>query len=880
MGTNENVIPIQIEDEMKESYITYAMSVIVSRALPDVRDGLKPVHRRILYAMHELSMTPDKPFKKSARVVGDVLGKYHPHGDMSIYNALVRLAQDFSMRYPVITGHGNFGSIDGDPPAAMRYTECRMANFAVELLQDLDKGTVDYQLNFDDTMDEPVVLPSVIPNLLMNGSSGIAVGMASNIPPHNLNEIIDVIDAYIEDKEIADEELIKYIKGPDFPTGGIIYGKEGIRKAYLTGRGKIKMRAKLDVDTLKSGKEAIIINEIPYQVNKKTLIEKIADLVKNKKLDGISNIRDESDRKHKVRVVIELKKNANVQVLINQLYKHTQLQDVFGIIMLALVDISKKDLPVLVEEELTLEALKQRYVDGDKSLLDGSPKVVPRIMTLKEVIVHYVRHRREIIIRRSLYELFKALYRAHILEGLLKAISNIDEVIKVIRASKSTEEARNSLIEIFDFSEDQAKEILNMRLSRLTALEHEKIVDERNKLLEKIDYLKALLKSEEQQYAKIKEEMALVKEKYADERKTDIVDSIDTIETEDLIPEEDMIVTISYGGYIKRLPANSYKNQKRGGVGVSGINVKNEDFVEHLIYASTHDYILFFSSAGRVFYLKVHELPEASKQARGKNIRLLLGLNSEENIKAYVCLREFNDTSYIIMATKNAVVKKCVTAAFQNARARGIIAINLDEGDELVQALLTTGNDDIMLCTKKGQGLRFNEKSIRSMGRAARGVRGIRLASDHKFIGNSQKIKLIYKKHEKVKPDSLIGMQIINDDNKLFVVTENGYGKTSLYKEFMPHGRGTAGQRYITLNAKTGTVASIHSVTNNDAVIIITSKGMIIKTEVQGISQIGRTASGVRLIRKKRSDFVQDAAVIVDDILNNNDEDENEQSEN
>ncbi len=795
--SNGNVILIPIEVEMKDSYITYAMSVIISRALPDVRDGLKPVHRRILYAMNEMGIIPSKAYKKSARIVGEVLGKFHPHGDAAVYNALVRMGQTFSMRSLLIDGQGNYGSVDGDMPAAMRYTEARMTNYSMELLRDIEKETVNTQLNFDDSLHEPVVLPAGVPNLLVNGSTGIAVGMATNIPPHNLAEVIDGVCAVIDDKDILVEKLMTYIKGPDFPTYGIIYGKEGISSAYLTGRGKVTVRAKVDVEIFKNDREALIITEIPYQVNKADLIIKIASLVKDKKIEGISDIRDESDRTG-MRIVIEIKKGANTKIILNLLYSHTSLQSVFGIIMLALVDNQ------------------------------------PKVLNLKEVITNYVAHRKEVIIRRTNFDLNKAEKRAHILEGLLIALANIDKIIALIRASDNANIARNGLINNFSLTEIQAQAILDMRLQRLTALEHGKIQEEYDKLLMLIKELKAILDSDDIQYRIMKDELLEMKSKYKTKRCTKIVPSLDSFETEDLIVKEDNVVTISIGGYIKRLPVSTYKKQKRGGVGVSGANVKQDDYIEHLLVASTHDYIMFFTNYGRTFYIKVHEIPESGRTTRGRSIKILLQLNEGEVVKAYVPVKDYNENRPIILVTKNGIIKRCVIRDFVNARTRGIKAMNLDEGDLLISAVLSNGKSDIVLCTKKGLALRLRENDIREMGRAARGVIGIRMK----------------------KGNEVIGMERVSSNKRLLIVSKNGYGKLTRFSTLQAHGRGTAGQIYLGVNKKTGDVATVHAVTLDEEVVIITSQGMVIKTAVKGISSFGRTASGVRLVNVKDNDFV------------------------
>ncbi len=796
----EEVIKVFIEDEMEKSYLTYAMSVIVSRALPDVRDGLKPVHRRILYSMFEQNLYPERASLKSARVVGDVLGKYHPHGDQSVYDAMVRMAQDFSMRYELVNGQGNFGSIDGDSPAAMRYTEAKLRPLGMEMLRDIDKNTVDYQPNFDDTLQEPSVMPSAIPNLLINGTTGIAVGMATNMAPHNLTEVINGTIAYIKNPKIDIEELIDIIPGPDFPTAGIIYGRKGLHDAFKTGKGRAVVRARIDTETLKNGREAIIVKQIPYRLNKSLLVEKIAELVKDRKIEGIADLRDESDR-NGIRIVIELKKNAVMNILLNNLYKHTQLQSTFSINNLALV------------------------------------KGMPKRLNLKQLIHYYVKHRKEVIIRRSMYELDKAEKRAHILEGLLIALDNIDEVIKLIRASDSPDEAKKGLVATFGLTEIQATEILQMRLSKLTALERDTIKEEYNKLVEKIKWLKELLASDEQQYEVITKELEEIKEKFGDDRKTEIVDSEEEgFDIEDLIKNEECIITISHGGYIKRVKKDTYNIQARGGKGVTSTNKKIDDFIEQLFVANTHDYLLFITNKGRAFYIKVHEIPESSRTARGKSIKLLLRLDGDEEIQSSLPLTEFNENTFIVMATQKGVIKRCVTKIFRNAKSRGIIGINLDDGDKVVSALITDGNEELVLYTRKGKALRFTEKSVRVVGRSARGVRGMRLKGE----------------------DYIIAMTKIYDDRSMLVLTEKGYGKRTEFSHFNPHGRGTSGQFYIKCTPKTGRVATVLPVSEDDDIMIITHAGMVIKVNAKHISKQGRTARGVRVISVKNNDIVVD----------------------
>ena len=794
------IIQRAIEDEMKESYLNYAMSVIVARALPDVKDGLKPIHRRILYAMNSLGLTHDKAYKKSATIVGEVLGKYHPHGDQAVYGTMVRLAQDFSLRYLLVDGQGNFGSVDGDNPAAMRYTEARLTRVSSEMLNDLKKDTVDFRPNFDDSLKEPIVLPASFPNMLANGASGIAVGMATNIPPHNLVEICNATKAYIEDSEITLSQLMKHIKGPDFPTGGIIHGGEGIKSAFETGRGKVIVRAKFDIEESKNKKDAMVITEIPYQVNKANLIIKIAELVRNKKIEGIHDLRDESDRDG-MRIVIELKKTAVAQVILNRLFTHTQLQATFGINMLALVD------------------------------------GVPKVLSLKEILFHFVDHRKAVIKRRTKFDLDKAEKRAHILEGLLTALEKIDEIIKLIKASKTVEDARDNLMKKYHLTQVQCQAILDMRLQKLVNLEKIKIQTEYKELQDLIKELKSILASEQRILNIIKEDLKEISNKYGDDRKTEIVGaSIEAFDVEDLITKEAMVITISNKGLIKRTPITSYKKQKRGGVGVAGTNNKSEEFIEHLFVASTHDYIVFVSTKGKAFFLKVHEIPIGNKNARGKSIKMVLNLTPGEDIKAYVPLKSFEDDLYLVLATSKGVVKKCKIGNFANAKTRGIYAITLDKGDDVVSVKLTTGEMQLIMCTRRGNALLLSEKSIRSMGRSARGVRGIRLKNG----------------------DELAGMEVVHDDETLLVLTEKGVGKRIKFSGFTPHNRGTGGQIYIKTTVHTGEVAAIRSVKKEDEIFAITSQGMIIRTKASEISKLGRTARGVKTLRVKEPDFVVD----------------------
>lgn len=801
----EKIIQVPIEDEMRDSYIDYAMSVIVGRALPDVRDGLKPVHRRILYAMQELGLASNRSYKKSARIVGEVLGKYHPHGDVAVYETLVRMVQDFSLRYPLVDGQGNFGSIDGDNAAAMRYTEVRLAAPAEELLSDIDKETVNFVPNFDESLQEPALLPSRLPNLLINGASGIAVGMATNIPPHNLGEVAQGISAVIENPEITIKELMKYVKGPDFPTGGIILGREGIRNAYETGRGRMVVRAKAVIETGPK-KDAIIITEIPYQVNKSNVIESMARLVEDKKIEGIHDIRDESDRDG-MRLVVELKKDAIPQIVLNQLYKHTQLQETFGVIFLALVE--------------------------------GQPKV----LNLKQAIELFIEFRVEVVTRRTRFELDKAEKRAHILEGLKIAIANLDKIIKIIRQSKSPEEAKTELIKNFKLSEAQAKAILEMQLQRLTALEREKIDQEYLELIKKIEYYRSILKSRTKVLDIVKTETAGVSKKYGDERRTQIVAQEEEIEIEDLIAQEDVLITISHAGYIKRTPVTLYRKQRRGGMGVTGGGVKEEaeDFIEHLFLSSTHDYILFFTNKGRVYWRKAYEIPQASRQARGKAIVNLLSLEAGETVSSFLQVKEFNDKHFVIMATKNGVIKKTSLSAYSNPRTKGIIAITLRPKDELVATRLTDGKDEIFLATKGGKAIRFSEKNVRDMGRSASGVTGIRFAGK----------------------DEVIAMETGDPNARVLTITTLGFGKKSLFKEYRLQTRGGKGVINIKLTPKNGQVASVLSVQEEDEVILMTTGGMVVRCPVNQIRTSGRASQGVHVIRLKDKDKVASAARVV-----------------
>ncbi len=791
------IIPRSLDKEMRESYIDYAMSVIVGRALPDVRDGFKPVHRRILYSMFDQGITHDKPFKKSARIVGDVLGKYHPHGDTAVYDALVRMAQDFSLRYTLVEGQGNFGSIDGDSAAAMRYTEVRLRNLALEMMADINKDTVDFTDNYDGNETEPVVLPSRIPNLLVNGSSGIAVGMATNIPPHNLGEVIDGIISLIDNPDITCKELIKDIPGPDFPTAALILGRQGINQAYETGRGSVKIRARCVIESMSNGKQRIIVSELPYQVNKASLIEKIADLVRDKKVEGITDLRDESD-KDGLRIVIEVKKEANARVILNQLYKHTSLQTSFGIIMLALVN------------------------------------GIPKVLTLKEILEEYILHQKEIIVRRSRFDLNKAQERAHIVEGLKIALDFIDEVVATIRSASSTEEAREKLMERFGLSQRQAQAILEMRLRALTGLEREKLEDEYRELIKTIAYLTEVLANEKLVLYIIKEELKKIQEKYADTRRTIITADDSELSDEDLIAVEDMVITITNNGYIKRLNSNTYRQQKRGGRGVTAMTTKQEDFVEQLFIATTHHYLLVFTSRGKVYRLKVHEIPEAGRHAKGTAIVNLISLPGDDSVTAVIPVREFNDEQYLFMCTCAGIVKKSLLSEYDTSRRDGLIAINLDDGDSLIGVKLTNGKQEIVISTAQGAAIRFNEEDVRFMGRATRGVRGITLN----------------------KGDSVVSIDTAQEMDGLLVLSENGYGKRTLISTFRKTKRGGKGVYAMRCNEKTGNLAAIQVVRPGDEMMIISREGIIIRINADDISEQGRYASGVRVIKLGEGDSV------------------------
>ncbi len=786
-----NIIKRDIEEEMRTAYIDYAMSVIVSRALPDVRDGLKPVHRRILYAMHEDGITSDKPYRKCANTVGSVLGRYHPHGDASVYDAMVRMAQDFSMRYMLIDGHGNFGSIDGDGAAAMRYTEARMSKIAEQMLVDIEKNTVDFMPNYDDRLQEPTVLPSKIPTLLINGSSGIAVGMATNIPPHNLTEVINGIIKIIDDDNVTDDDLIQIIKGPDFPTGGMILGLEGIKEAYRTGRGKIIMRAEAEIEEMSGNKQRIVVSSLPYQVNKARLIENIARLTREKRIEGISELRDESDRNDRVRIVMELKRDANPQVVLNQLYKNTQMQDTFGVIMLALVD--------------------------------GEPK----ILTLRQCLNYYIDHRKTVILRRTQFDLDKALARAHILEGLRIAIDNIDEVISIIR--NSYDDAKERLIERFGLTDIQAQAILDMRLKTLSGLQREKIEEEYKQLMELIEHLRAILNSEKLVFDIIKEELIEIKNKFGDERKTKIVAAEGEIDIEDLIKEEQTVIALTHFGYIKRMPIDTYRSQKRGGKGITGIATREEDFVKQIFTASTHDTILFFTNKGKLYKLRGYEVPEAGRTARGTAIVNLLSLDAGEKVSAVIPIQNFAEGKYLLMATKNGLIKKTALSEYNSARKTGLQGITLKEDDELIAVRLTDGEDNVILVTRNGMCITFDEKDVRPIGRVSQGVIGIRIDED----------------------DEVIGMESIIAGGKatLLAITENGFGKRTELDEYRVQIRGGKGVITYKVTQKTGKLVGARIATDDEDVMLITDKGTIIRLKVKDISVLGRSTQGVTLMR-------------------------------
>ena len=811
MTDGEKIIPINIEEEMKTAYIDYSMSVIVSRALPDVRDGLKPVHRRVLYGMLDLGVLSNRPYKKSARIVGEVLGKYHPHGDGSVYDAMVRMAQVWSLRYPLVDGQGNFGSMDGDSPAAMRYTEARLKKLAEEMLSDIDKETVDFTLNFDDSLQEPTVLPAKIPNLLVNGASGITVGMATNMAPHNLTEVIDGVVAYIDNRDITLDELARIIKAPDFPTGGIIYGYAGVKEAYHTGRGKVVLRARATIETTDNGRERIVVTEVPFQINKAEMIKRTADLINEKKLEGISDIRDESDREG-IRIVYELRRDAIGNVVLNNLFKFTSLQSSFSVNNVALV--------------------------GGR----------PMTLNLKDLIVNYVNHRHEVVIRRTRYELAEAEKRAHILEGLLIALDHLDEVIALIRASQTPQLAQDGLINSFQLSEIQAKAILEMRLQRLTGLERDKIRDEYAELKKLIDYYRDVLADEKLRMDIIKDELGEMKEKYGDERRTEIVYTGDEISLEDMIADEDVVITISHQGYIKRTALTEYRTQGRGGRGARGSSTKQEDFVEHIYVASTHNYILFFTEKGRCHWLKVYEIPEGNKTGRGRAIQNLISIQPDDKVKAFINVKDLSDETYInnnfiVMCTRNGTIKKTALEAYSRPRQSGINAIQIEDGDQLLEARLTNGTNEIMLATRKGKLVRFNEEAVRPMGRNSIGVKGVTLDGDD---------------------DTVIGMVCVSDPLKesVLVVAEQGYGKRSDIDEYRKTNRGAKGVKTINITDKTGNLVAIKVVVENDDLMIITKSGLTIRMGVEDISVQGRATQGVRLIRLEDDDEIASVAKV------------------
>ena len=810
MREGEKIVKVNIENQMKAAYIDYSMSVIVSRALPDVRDGLKPVHRRVLFGMHELGIFSNRPHKKSARIVGEVLGKYHPHGDTSVYDAMVRMAQEWSLRYPLIDGQGNFGSIDGDSPAAMRYTEARLRKIAEETLADIRKDTVDFQLNFDDTLKEPTVMPTRVPNLLVNGASGIAVGMATNMPPHNLTEVINGIIAYIDNKEISIQELMQYIKAPDFPTGGIIYGYEGVKEAYETGRGRIVMRGEAVIDVESNGRERIIVTSIPYQVNKAEMIKKTADLINEKKLEGIVDIRDESDRKG-MRIVYDLKKDIIPNVILNKLYQQTSLQSSFSVNNIALVH--------------------------------GRPQ----LLNLKELIRHFVDHRHEVVIRRTEYELKEAEKRAHIIEGLLIALDHLDEVIALIRASRTPEDAKNGLIESFKLSEEQSKAILEMRLQRLTGLERDKIKEEYAELLKMIDYYKGVLADESLRMEIIKDELIEIKEKYGDEARSEIEYSAQDFKIEDTIADDDVVITISHLGYIKRTPLTEYRRQNRGGTGARGTDIRGEDFLEYLYIASMHNYMLFFSESGKCYWLRVYEIPEGSKTSKGRAIQNMINISKQDKIRAFVNVdnlkdQDYIDNNYIILATKHGIIKKTSLEAYSRPRQNGINAITIRENDQLLEARLTNGKNEVLMALRSGRAIRFNEKNVRPMGRNASGVRGVKLANEN---------------------DEVIGMICVeNGSYDVLVVSENGYGKRSQLDDYRITNRGGKGVKTINITEKTGDLIAIKNVNDKDDLMIINKSGLIIRLPVASLRVMGRATQGVKLINIKEGDAIAAVAKV------------------
>ena len=813
MSDGENIIKIDIDEEMRSAYIDYSMSVIVSRALPDVRDGLKPVHRRVLYGMQDLGVYSNRPYKKSARIVGDVLGKYHPHGDSSVYDTMVRMAQPWSLRYPLVDGQGNFGSVDGDSPAAMRYTESRLKKIAEEMLTDLDKETVDFSLNFDDSMEEPTVLPTKIPNLLVNGASGIAVGMATNMPPHNLTECVDGITAYIDNRDIEIEELMQHVKAPDFPTGGIIYGYEGVKDAFETGKGRVIMRGKAIIEEIREGREAIIVTEIPYQVNKADMIKKTADLVNEQKIAGISDIRDESDR-NGMRIVYELKRDSIPNVVLNKLYKYTALQSSFPVNNIALV------------------------------------KGRPEVLNLKDMIHYFVEHRHEVVIRRTKYDLRKAEERAHILEGLIIASDNIDEVIKLIRASKSPDEAREKLIERFELSDVQSRAIVEMRLRQLTGLEQDKLRAEYDELMLKIADYKDILSNESRRMEIIKEELAYIKEKYGDERRSVIEYSADEMRIEDLIPNKEVVITISHAGYIKRTSLDEYRVQSRGGVGAKGSATRDKDFLEHLFVATNHNWLLIFTEKGKCFWMRIFEVPEGAKNTKGRALQNLINIEQDDSIKAFINVKDIKDAEYIedkyiVMCTKRGVIKKTKLEAYSRPRTNGINAIGIRDGDELLEAKLTNGTNEIMMALKSGKAIRFNEEKVRFMGRTASGVRGIRLADEK---------------------DEVVGMIAVqNEDANVLVVSSNGYGKRSEVSDYRITNRGGKGVKTINVTEKTGELISMKNVTDDDDLMIITRKGITIRMHIDSLRVMGRATQGVKLISLRGNDEIAAVAKVYRD---------------
>ncbi|MFQ6617240.1 MAG: DNA gyrase subunit A [Fidelibacterota bacterium] len=806
-NSGEKIIPVNIEEEMKDSYLDYSMSVIVSRALPDVRDGLKPVHRRILYGMLGVGLHHNKPYKKCARIVGEVLGKYHPHGDAAVYDALVRMTQDFSMRYPLIDGQGNFGSVDGDSAAAMRYTEAKMKEITEELLRDLDKNTVDFIPNFDNTLLEPAVLPAVIPGLLINGSSGIAVGMSTNIPPHNLSEVIEAAIALIDNPDLDVDDIMKYIKGPDFPTGAIICGIEGIKEAYRMGRGKVIVRARVNLETKSSGRTNLILTELPYQVNKSNLIEKIANLVRDKKIEGISDIRDESDRDG-IRVVIELKKEAVPDIVLNVLYKHTQIQDTFGIIFLALVN--------------------------------GEPK----ILNIKDLLVKFINFRHDVVTRRTRHLLKEAEDRAHLLEGFKTALDHIDEIINLIKKSKDPKDAKDKLMRRFKLSEKQTQAILDMRLQRLTGLERRKIVEEYRDIIKKISRFKAILESRSMRLNIVKEELTEINEKYGDARRTEITPAIEELSIEDFIAEEDMVITISHKGFIKRFPVSGFKRQIRGGKGLQGAGTKDDDFIEHLFIASTHHYLMLFSDKGNCYWLRVHEIPQTGRASRGRSIINLINKKPDEDIQVILPVKEFDDRHYVFMCTEKGIVKKTNLSAFSKPQRNGIYAIDIRRGDKLIDSVITDGNNDIILGTSTGRAIRFRETDVRETGRKTIGVVGIRMKS---------------------KSDRVVGMVVVRREGTLMVVTEHGYGKRTAIKDYKIQRRGGKGLITSKKTSKTGSMISIKNVADTDDLMLITEKGLLIRISARGVRIIGRNTQGVKLIRLNYEDKIAAVAKVIGD---------------